>query len=284
MASAFSPACVLPVAPLPAHLRQVQNFYEEMAVATMRTLTTRWDPSYPFVDTKLDLSSPGGADFQPDDPIRGRNAVYGWIQGRGLEALAGHCAWLRRRNAAAPAAASQSAEDGGWHHLQLKLREMLSAVIVTVQRMRQQNNGRLWFFMTRSGAPFALREGASPSSPPVPFSIELGDRPLGFADVFTAKGLFSAAVELSDSATRADAVSYIQRVTAAIFSGPAGFANDQEVSARSSTAIAAAWFCRMLTCVYGGAAIGPEKSCCTDSWSPLARSIHDSAGCRCGVV
>ena len=249
MASAFSPACVLPVAPLPAHLRQVQNFYEEMAVATMRTLTTRWDPSYPFVDTKLDLSSPGGADFQPDDPIRGRNAVYGWIQGRGLEALAGHCAWLRRRNAAAPAAASQSAEDGGWHHLQLKLREMLSAVIVTVQRMRQQNNGRLWFFMTRSGAPFALREGASPSSPPVPFSIELGDRPLGFADVFTAKGLFSAAVELSDSATRADAVSYIQRVTAAIFSGPAGFANDQEVSARSSTAIAAAWFCRMLTCV-----------------------------------
>jgi hypothetical protein len=98
--------------------------------------------------------------------------------------------------------------------------------------MRQQNDGRLWFFMRPDdGTPFALREGASPSSAPVPFSIELGDRPLGFADVFTAKGLFSAAVELNDSLTRADAVTYMQRVTEAIFAGPTGFANDQEVSA-----------------------------------------------------
>ena len=230
MARAFAPACVLPVAPQPPHLRQVQYYYEEMVVATMSTLADRWDPSYPFVDTKLDLSSPTGEDFQPDDPIRGRDAVYGWIQGRGLEALAGHCAWLRRRSSAVPTA-SPSAEDGVWQNLELKLREMLSAVVVTVQWMRQQNDGRLWFFMRPDdGVPFALREGASPSSPPVPFSIELDDRPLGFADVFTAKGLFSAAVELDDSTTRADAVDYIQRVTAAIFAGPTGFANDQEVS------------------------------------------------------
>ena len=228
MADFISPACVLPVAPQPAHLRQVQQYYEEMVVAVMQTLTTRWDPSYPFVDTKLDVGSPEGADFQPNDPIRGRNAVYGWIQGRGLEALAGHCAWLRRRNDASaerPAAAHES-----WRPLQLELREILSAVVVTVQSMRRQNNGRLWFFLQADdGTPFALREGISPFAPPEPVAIDLSDRPLGFADVFTAKGLFAAAVELNDSATRADAVSYIERVTEAIFAGPDGFANDQEV-------------------------------------------------------
>eukprot|EP01043_Picozoa_sp_COSAG02_P089203 COSAG02_NODE_26207_length_638_cov_1.044527_2_plen_143_part_01 len=77
MACVFPPACVLPVAPQPAHLRQVQHYYEEMVVATMSTLANRWDPSYPFVDTKLDLGSSAGENFQPDDPVRGRDAVYG---------------------------------------------------------------------------------------------------------------------------------------------------------------------------------------------------------------
>ncbi|MGA1196501.1 MAG: hypothetical protein ACO36I_08400, partial [Candidatus Latescibacterota bacterium] len=62
--------------------------YEQMLVTVMQALCDRFDPSYPFVNTKLSLLT--GKDFGEHDPIRGRNAVYGWIQGRGLEALAGH--------------------------------------------------------------------------------------------------------------------------------------------------------------------------------------------------
>jgi hypothetical protein len=41
----------------------------------------------PLLDTKLDLAHPAAPDFDASDPVRGRDAVYGWIQGRGLEAL-----------------------------------------------------------------------------------------------------------------------------------------------------------------------------------------------------
>lgn len=64
--------------------------------------------------------------------------------------------------------------------------------------------------MRPDGTPFALRPGPDPDAPPEPFEISLAARPLGFADVFTAKGLFTAAVELGDSA-RADAVEYLLR-------------------------------------------------------------------------
>jgi hypothetical protein len=222
MASTLAPAAVLPVAPQPAHLLAVKRYYEDMLVAVMRTLAERWSPEYPFVDTKLDLGSATAADFKRTDPIRGHGAVYSWIQGRGLEALAGHCAWLR----------GQSDSSAAAQELELRLREILAAVLDTVQRMRGQNDGRLWFFMRPDdGVPFALRAGASPSAPPEPYPIELSGRPLGFSDVFTAKGLFAAAVELSDAEARADAVRYIERVTEAIFAGPSGFANDQEVRA-----------------------------------------------------
>ena len=49
---------------------------------------------YHFVDTKLSLFD--GRDFAAADPIRGPGVIYGWIQGRGLEALAGPEAWRRR--------------------------------------------------------------------------------------------------------------------------------------------------------------------------------------------
>ncbi|HCR16653.1 MAG TPA: hypothetical protein DIU35_04145, partial [Candidatus Latescibacteria bacterium] len=74
--------------------------YEAMLVEVMKVLADRYErsPDYPFVDTKLDLIT--GEDFPVEDPIRGRNAVYGWIQGRALEALAGHCRWMSRNNLA----------------------------------------------------------------------------------------------------------------------------------------------------------------------------------------
>jgi hypothetical protein len=73
------------------------------------------------------------SDFPDEDPIRGKGAVYGWIQGRGLEALAGHCAWLRRTGLD-PA-------------LLQRLEMQLATVLCSVRKMWRRNGGRLWFFM-----------------------------------------------------------------------------------------------------------------------------------------
>ena len=206
----------LPARPLPHHHAAVSSFYADLIAAVMRTMVSRFHSAAstpPLVDTKLDLGSATGADFPADDPIRGAGAVYGWIQGRGLEALAGHAQWLR--------AAGAEAE------LEGELRDMLAAVTQTVQQLRARNGGRMWFFMRPDGAPFELREGEG-DGPPVPTDIDISAKPIGFADVFTAKGLFAAAVALGDQAVRADAVAYVERVTDAILQGPAGFENDQE--------------------------------------------------------
>ena len=86
---------VMPLRPQVHHLESLHRYYTALNLAVLRTIDARFDDSYPFIDTKLDLASASGSDFNTDDAFRGRNAVYGWIQGRGLESLAGHCRWLR---------------------------------------------------------------------------------------------------------------------------------------------------------------------------------------------
>lgn len=50
----------------------------------------------PWIDTKIDLAT--GKDFPNSDVLRGPRTVYTWIQGRALEALAGHALWLKKNN------------------------------------------------------------------------------------------------------------------------------------------------------------------------------------------
>ncbi|KKL26947.1 hypothetical protein LCGC14_2390120, partial [marine sediment metagenome] len=70
--------------------------WQLMLGAVIEAMLDRYDrnPDYHFIDTKLSLQS--GQDFDADDPIRGTGTIYMWIQGRGLEALAGHAQWLQR--------------------------------------------------------------------------------------------------------------------------------------------------------------------------------------------
>ena len=90
----------LPEATSTRHLRAAAVDYGVIAKTMMEAIVERCerDADYPFIDTKLDLIT--GRDFAPDDPIRGRGAIYGWIQGRGLEALVGHARWWERRGGA----------------------------------------------------------------------------------------------------------------------------------------------------------------------------------------
>ena len=89
---------LLPPEPHIDQVRELLPEYEILLATVMGAIVDRYErsPDYPFIDTKLDLTS--GRDFPEDDPIRGRSAVYGWIQGRGLEALAGHGLWAGKHS------------------------------------------------------------------------------------------------------------------------------------------------------------------------------------------
>lgn len=178
--------------------------YEQMLVTVMHALCDRFDRSYLFVNTKLSLLT--GKDFEMDDPIRGRNAVYGWIQGRGLEALAGHCVWLDKK--------------GMDDHLVPQLSEMMRLVLDRIHRMWQQNDERLWFFMLPDGRPFRLGDDGQP----VPFRLTK-ENAYGFSDLFASKGMYAAACYLGDDTMRQEALAYIAAVDNAIWNGQ--FENDQ---------------------------------------------------------
>lgn len=197
---------VLPEGPSKADLLCIVPDYETMLVTVMAVLADRYDrdPAYPFVDTKLDLIT--GQDFLPDDPIRGRGAVYGWIQGRGLEALAGHCQWMRRRGLGAD--------------LIPRLEGMMREVLAKLREIRAQNAGHLAFFMSPEGDPFRLDGTGRPER----FAFA-SDAPYGFSDLFSAKGMYAAASYLGEDVVKDEALDYCLRVDRAIWTGR--FQNDQ---------------------------------------------------------
>jgi hypothetical protein len=178
--------------------------YEQMLVTVMQALCDRFDRSYPFVNTKLSLLT--GKDFEADDPVRGHNAVYGWIQGRGLEALAGHCVWLEKK--------------GLGNNLVPQLSEMMRLVLDRMHHMWRQNDERLWFFMLPNGRPFDLSDDGKP----VPFRLTK-ENAYGFGDLFASKGMYAAACYLGDDTMRQAALTYIAAVDGAIWGGR--FENDQ---------------------------------------------------------
>ncbi|HJP32148.1 MAG TPA: hypothetical protein QGF95_16505 [Candidatus Latescibacteria bacterium] len=183
----------LPETPTSTHLRAAAADYAAIASTMMTAIVDRSEAraDYPFVDTKLDLIT--GRDFAPDDPIRGRDAIYGWIQGRGLEALAGHARWWEKRGEEADLVA--------------RIRPLAAGVLAQLRHMRARNAGHLSFFMTTAGEPFRLDD----ESRPVSFSLA-PDSAYGFSDLFCAKGMFAAADWLGDGEARAEALTYIHAV------------------------------------------------------------------------
>ena len=116
----------IPDIPTDRDLQSVLRDYEEICKTVIRTVADRYDPEYPFVNTKLDLIT--GTNFLDDDPIRGKQAIYGWIQGRALEALAGHARWLT---------------DQGETDLADRLDAIIRSVLDQIRRMRDRNDGHL---------------------------------------------------------------------------------------------------------------------------------------------
>lgn len=191
---------------LPSLLAQLISECRSATVAGMDLVVSRFEqnPGYPFIDTKL--STVTGEDFaeaaDPSADFRGRTAVFGWIQGRGMEALAGHAAFF----------ADQP-------ELALRCDRMLAVVADRVAAFGKANRGRFVFLSTPDGHPFRC----GPDGRRQVFNA--GTLPPGFADLFTGKGLAAAGVRLGRADLRDLGVSTFRNAAAAIKAGR--FVSDQ---------------------------------------------------------
>ncbi len=200
---------LLPPEPSTTDLRLACTDYATICRANIIAVADRFEQreDYPFVDTKLDLKT--GRDFRADDPIRGRDAIYGWIQGRGLEALAGHAAWLAQY------------DDPESQTLAARLRAIAEPVLVSLRQMRAKNDGHLYFFMRPDGTPFALDDEGQPQNIPLD-----ADTASNFSDLFCAKGMIAGARLLANEAAEREAIDYARHVSADLWARR--FVSDQQ--------------------------------------------------------
>ncbi len=195
-----------------AAVRAAVEDHQAMLLCVLETILERFerDPAYALLDTKMDILS--GKDFPDDDELRGKRSVFAWIQGRGLEALAGHARWV---------AGLESLSPDQRDSLASRIAKALKAVTDRMEQLRAANAGRLSFMMTLQGRPLHLdAQGRVVAKPP------RRDAPAGFSDLFHAKGLGAAAALLGDAGRLRTAEERFQRVCGEIRAGR--FVTDQE--------------------------------------------------------
>ena len=171
--------------------------------------------SYPFIDMKIDTIT--GEEFpdnsNAEDGIlgigRSRNTIFTWIQGRGLEALAGHYYWLKN--------SALTGKNDKKPDLEL-ISELSHLVVNKLESFREQNSGRMWFIFDTNGTPFTFEKGMKQA-------ISLKDIPYNFSDIFYVKGLMASSVMIKDSEKTEKAKKYCKQTLDAILSGI--FASDQ---------------------------------------------------------
>lgn len=193
-------------------ISRVSGDLRQMVLAVLDAILKRCEsnPDYPFIDTKLSLID--GKDFPDDDAVRGKQTVYAWIQGRGLEALVGHDAWLSRTRNVAPDLVN---------NLRPRIANLISRVFEQTERMRQANGGRLFFMMSTDGKPRRLGDDGGL----VDHQID-PDAPANFSDLFYSKGMIAAATYLGDTQRQEQACEWFCRIADDIMKGR--FQTDQQ--------------------------------------------------------
>ena len=188
------PAPELPTRPDLATVCGVAPFYEQWLPLVVEWIVARFeaDPDHPFLDTKYDV--PGRRDFAADDPFRGKNAVFGWIQGRGLESLVVHAEWLAQVQAAV-----------SYRDLVGRINRVVESLSRTLCEVRERNAGHVHFLMDRDGSPRS--DGGAPA-----------DRDhYSFADIFCAKGLYAAAHHRADEPAIRQARDYLVAIAESLW-------------------------------------------------------------------
>ena len=70
-------------------------FYEQIVFDNLRFMLDRYDPHYGFIDTKVKIfNSQDFKELTKGDDIYRKDIIFSFVQGRALEALAGHYRWL----------------------------------------------------------------------------------------------------------------------------------------------------------------------------------------------
>jgi len=187
----------------------------QVVLGNLSFLVGRWlvKGRPPVVDTKVNLIT--GAEFATDamrGTVFGPDVVYGWIQGRALEALAGHLTWLR-------APGCRDLPDGP--RLRKQTERFLRSLATSLEGLRSANHGRLHFMMSAvDGAPLQV----STDGEVVPLR-ELPET-VGFTDIFYTKGLLAAGMALGDSALAREGETGFRNTLEAILQGQ--FASGQQ--------------------------------------------------------
>jgi hypothetical protein len=179
----------LPDHPTANDLSRVSEPYQAMIVAQLRAILDRTELSehYPWIDTKINLTT--GEELPPTHPLLGRDVVSGWVQGRGLESVAGFAAWL-----------TPFAGDDEVDRLIERARRLAANLLARLRQVRAANGGHLHFFMTPSGQAFVF----GPDMVRNPVVLEPSS-PHGYSDLFSAKGMYAAANLLADPAAVSEA-------------------------------------------------------------------------------
>jgi len=149
----------------------------QQLVESLKFLVDRQSEAYPFFDTKFDLLS--GDDFAADDSLRGRDVIYSWIQGRGLEAIVEHRLWLELE--------AQS-DLAGRDQLVARIDLFLPLVIQSMETLRDVNHGRLPFMMWRDGTALTVDANGD-----VVMHGATVNSSYTLSDLFYVKGLMAAA-------------------------------------------------------------------------------------------
>lgn len=182
------------------------KIYTRILTSVMEFIVKRYntDPSYGWVDTKISLIT--GLDYLEDDFFRGKNTVYGWIQGRALEALTYHGQWFERR--------------GINKTLVADIKEILANVLSRLEHAREINGGHLFFFMDKQGRAFRTNTDRNIEYiPKGTISI------YNLSDLFCSKGMYAAAKYLGLDEAAAKAERYCLDVADAVWNS--NFASDQ---------------------------------------------------------
>lgn len=195
-------------------LREYIPAYEELLADNLSLLLDRHarNPDYPFIDTKLNLIS--GEDFAlrtAGRDIYSRDILYGWIQGRGLEALAAHLAWIPN---------AVSLPETRKISLERETRQLLASVMESMEPLRAKNGGRVHFMLSTAGTPLQINDQGEIQE------LERVPGTASFSDLFYAKGLYAAGQALGRPEICARAEAYLRQIIDAVLSGT--FASGQQ--------------------------------------------------------
>ena len=189
---------------------KVISDYEAVLLSTMEVIAARYERrlEYPWIDTKINLIT--GEDFKKTDIVKGPDTIYGWIQGRGLEALTSHIIWLE----------SDCRSDIDVSELTIKLKNIIGRLLIQLEIVRRKNAGHLYFFMSTQGQPFML--SADETKTPVNLTSQSA---YNFSDTFAAKGMYIASRYLQDSGMIVKSKEYCYHIDDAVWGNK--FISDQ---------------------------------------------------------